>query len=353
MKRIVGYITVALLTLVAAAAVFLGGEPAQPALATTGPRLQARYAGFVSRSEEPVRAVAFSPDSRMLASAGVDGIVRLTALATGTTQPRFTHPGGATALVFSPDGHTVATAGYDGVVRLWRLADGSMRSYRISAMPLWTLAFDPTGTRLAAAGEDRLIHIWSTDNPAFRRTLSGHTLNVWDIAFSPDGRSLASGGFDRTMRLWDVDRGRLIHTSTGPREGIVGLDVRHADGLIVTGGDDATLRLWRPDGSAARTTQAGQFVDAVAFSADGKWLASGGRESHGVNALFKQAFGRRPWGDRGVSARLWRVRDGAMIAAFDRQTDDVVAVAISPDQRWFASGSDDGSVALWHLTALP
>jgi WD40 repeat protein len=352
MKRIAGYVAIILLVLLAIGAVALGGEPPQPPLATDGPRLAAHFVGNASRSARPVRALAFSPDGTMLASTGVDGAIRLTNLADRHTRHRFDHPGGATALAFAPDGSTIATAGYDGEVRLWRLADGAIRIFRPSAAPLWTLAFDPAGTHLAAAGEDKMIHIWPLDGSDPGRALSGHSLNVWHIAFSSDGKTIASGSFDRTLKLWDVASGRLLHSATGHTQGIVGLDIRSRDGLIATGGDDGTIRLWGRDGAPLRTLAAGQFVDVVAFAPDGEWLAAGGRESHGRNAVFKQLFGRRPDGGHGVSARIWRVRDGAMVAAFDRQEDDVVAVAISPDGSWFASGSDDGSVALWRLSRV-
>ncbi|MDB5711188.1 MAG: repeat-containing protein [Sphingomonas bacterium] len=352
MKRIAGYIGAALLAALALAVLALGGEPPQPSLATAGPRLAAIFVGELSRSTRPVRALAFSPDGTMLASTGVDGVVRLTALADRRTRHLFDHPGGATALAFAIDGSAIATAGYDGAVRLWRLSAGAVRIFHPSTAPIWTLAFDPAGTRLAAAGEDKRIHLWPIDDSGPGRVFAGHSLNIWHIAFSSDGRTIASGSFDRTLKLWDVASGHLLRSVTGHTEGIVGLDVRKRDGLIATGGDDGTIRLWRRDGVPLRTIAAGQFVDTVAFSSDGEWLAAGGRESHGRNAVFKELLGRRPDGGHGVSARIWRVRDGAMVAAFDRQEDDVVAVAISPDGTWFASGSDDGSVALWRLTRV-
>lgn len=349
MKRVLIYTLLAILIAIGCIAFMIGGEPPQPPLATTGPRVATHFAGIITASPKPMRAVAFSPDGSLLASTGVDGAVRLVTIPAGKPVHAFTHPGGATALAWAPDGRFVATAGYDGNVRLWRVADGTVRLFGISGQTLWAVAFSPDGTLLAAAGEDKLIHIWRTDGTGQPRTLAGHARNIWDIAFSPDGRTIASGSFDRMLKLWDVAPGRLIRTVAGHSEAIVGLDIRRGDGLIATGGDDATIRLWRADGAPVRTMAAGQYVDAVAFSADGEWLASGGRESHGVNAVFKQLFGRRPFGDRGVSARLWRVSDGAMIAAFNEQSDDVVAVAISPDSHWLASGSDDGTVALWEL----
>jgi len=352
MKRIAGYVAIALLVALAIGIFALGGEPPQPPLATGGPRLAAKFVGEVSRSTQPVRALAFSPDGRLLASTGVDGAVRLTVLADRRTRHLFDHPGGATAIAFAPDDSAIATAGYDGQVRLWRLADGTVRIFHPSTTPLWTLAFDPTGTHLAAGGEDKRIHLWPIDGSGPDRAFAGHSLNIWHIAFSSDGRTIASGSFDRTLKLWDVTSGHLLRSVTGHTEGIVGLDIRQRDGMIATGGDDGTIRLWRADGVPLRTLAAGQFVDTVAFSADGEWLAAGGRESHGRNAVFKELFGRRPDGGHGVSARIWRVRDGAMVAAFDRHEDDVVAVAISPDGTWFASGSDDGSVALWRLSQV-
>lgn len=334
---------------IAATVGLVGSEPAQPLLATTGPRLAAQFAGFASRSSEPVRGVAFSPDGHLLATTGVDGLVRIGAPDGHPLAVRFTHPGGATALSFARDGRTLATAGYDGTVRLWSLATGAVRVVAVSPRPLWTVAFAPDGQSFAAAGEDKTIHLWSGGGDVELRRLAGHALNVWHLEFAPDGRTLASGGFDRTVRVWDLASGRLLRSSTGHRQGVVGLDVRSGDGLIASGGDDATIRLWRGDGTPVRAIAAGQYVDAVAFSRDGHWLVAGGRESHGINALWKALTGRRPWGDHGIAARLWRVADGVPVAVLDRQPDDVVAVAFSPDGGLVATGSDDGSVAVWRV----
>jgi len=348
MRRVLGWAVAAVVVLVLAAWVALGDEPPQSKLVARGPRIAAQFAGMISTSPQPVRAVSFDAAGRTLAVTGVDGRVRILEVPSGKVIREFAHPGGATTLDRSPDGKLIATVGYDGMLRVWDVATGAARVARVSAMPLWALRFSPDGAMLAAVGEDKLIHLLMLDGTPIR-TLAGHQRNIWDLAFSPDGKTLASGSFDRTLKIWDVATGRLIRTAGEHGEAIVGVDTRRIDGMIASGGDDAKLRLWRSNGDAIRTLDAGQFVDAVAFSADGQWLASGGRESHGFPAAVKALFGRHPFGGHNPTARIWRVADGAMIATLDRQPDDIVAIDFSGDGSWLATGSDDGSVVLWHL----
>lgn len=347
--KILGWLAGSIALLLGIAWLALGGEPPQPALVTNGPRIDARFATMIGTSPLPVRAVSFDAAGRTLAVTGVDGRVRILDVPSGKLVREFVHPGGATALARSADGRLVATVGYDGMLRVWDVTSGAARATRVSAMPLWALCFSPDGKMLAASGEDRLIHLLTIDGAPIR-TFAGHRRNVWDLAFSPDGKTLVSGSFDHMLKIWDVASGRLIRTAGEHAQAIVAVDARSSDGLIASGGDDAKLRLWRSNGDALRSLDAGQFVDALAFSADGQWLVTGGRESHGIHAIFKDLFGRHPFGGSNPSARLWRVADGAMIAELDRQPDDVVAVAFSGDGSWLATGSEDGSVALWRLT---
>ena len=96
-----------------------------------------------------------------------------------------------------------------------------------------------------------------------------------------------------------------------------------------------------------------QFVDALSFSADGQWLVTAGRESHGSHSIIKELIGRHPFGgsnpDRPAMAGYRRRSDRR---AGSRQPEDVVAVGFSGDGQWLATGSDDGTVALWRLSPV-
>ena len=114
------------------------------------------------------------------------------------------HPGPHLAVygvAFSPDGRLLATAGYDG--RVWDPATGKQLRILGHTGPVWGVAFSPDGRLLGTAGNDGTARLW---DPATGKQLSTLTLarisHVYGMAFSPDGRLLATAdGDDHKARL--------------------------------------------------------------------------------------------------------------------------------------------------------
>jgi WD40 repeat protein len=199
--------------------------------------------------------VVFSPDGRLLASGGADGVIVLWEVVTsprsGVTtyqylrRPLTGHTSFITSLAFSPDGKTLASSSADGTVRLWEVKTGQPLGQALSGHSslVLTVAFSPDGRTLASGGADQTIILWDVSNFKGRTdrplayALTGHQGEVSSVTFSPDGQRLASGSEDGLVILWDVATQQPL-------------------GLPLVNGD----RVWR-----------------VAFSPDDKTLASAGR----------------------------------------------------------------------------
>ena len=319
--------------------------------AAQAPTLSARLRYTIVDHTEVMRQIAFSPDGQLLATSSVDSTVRLWRLSDGKLARIIRHPEAVTSVAFSPDGQWLVSGSYDGAARLWRLGDGMLaRTLKGHTGTVWSVAFSPDGQRVATSGEDKTIRLWRASDGALLSTLKGHTLNVWSVVFSPDGRLVGSGSFDKTIKLWRADTGALVRTLAGSGEAVTHIDFSPDGQLLASASDDKLIRLWRvSDGRPIRSLAGSDHVYAVAFSRDGQWLASGGRARGNLATLWQQFFGNRLLGGNGKTARLWRVSDGALQQELSGHSDDVWAVALSPDGKWLATAGLDKVVKVWTL----
>ena len=167
-----------------------------------------------------VLAVAWSPNGQYIASGGKDRSVKI--WEPGRVQQRRSllrifsphqgqrtwegHMGQIHALAWSPDSKRLASACSDYRVRIRNLyAEHLPTLPTIDASTIKnTVAWSPDGQYLAIGGNDKAVHIWNSFTKKETFTYYGHTGYVITAAWSPDGSRLASAGVDRTIQVWQA-----------------------------------------------------------------------------------------------------------------------------------------------------
>jgi WD40 repeat protein/tRNA A-37 threonylcarbamoyl transferase component Bud32 len=159
----------------------------------------------------PIKEVAFSPDSRNLATFGIRGDVVLRRLETNQALASLAHPRNyasyASGVQFSGDGGQLAS--FDRAsIRLWKLKstpEAIALDGHVDSLPC--VIFNPQGTLLASASKDRTVNLWDPTNGALTATLDGFRGMVQNAAFSPDGKLFAAAQWEvanDSIRFWDT-----------------------------------------------------------------------------------------------------------------------------------------------------
>ncbi len=249
------------------------------------------------RSHIHVRALAYAPDDRALAT-GFYGGGTIWDVATRRERVALESPThGVRALAFSPDGATLAGSFSQTDPRLFDAATGRERAILqghdadqsgvTKSIP--AVAFAPDGKTLVTAGVDHTLRFWDMATGRLQRTLVGPS-NFCSVTFAPDGRTVAAGTADSEIgvrdegvRLYDAATGRETAVLPCPNRWVSGVAFTPDGRSLVSLNHYGPVRLWDVATSQQRAVYGPKmwYPRRLALSPDGKTVALGGHIGYG------------------------------------------------------------------------
>lgn len=331
-----------------------------------------------------ISAIAFSPNSNILASGSTDKIVRLWDIGTGELIHTFIgHAGGIFDIVFSSDGTMLASASIHEI-NLWDIntrthkqsfdrftsssrsrisfnsgkllvaemdyADANNKNIELTYLlsnitskqekkilegaehHVRRVSFSPDGEILAGLGRRNTFYLWDVDTGNQRKVLIRDTDHVSRVFLSTDGKSVVTVDKNSAIHILDIATGEKKRTVNGNFNSPRMVEIIHNGESIVSKDINGTISLWNSDNAIHQKTITGHPIWPldVLFSPDGTIVATD-----------------EGWGSKNI--HLWDMTTGKYMRTLLGHKKNVHSMSFHPDGQILASSSEDKTINLWDV----
>jgi WD40 repeat protein len=329
------------------------------------------------KSSDAVQAVALSPDGLKLAIGGKDGSLHLVAPTDFKELVKFQtgHRGAITGVAFSANGLLLASVGLDRMLRFWNVANGQLlATIGAHTAGVNAVAINSNNTAAYTVADDGFLKFWSLP-PVPPKTLPGASpganagSRIRALAMTVDNNAFYAGGDDCTVRHFTVAGPKEVRSLTGPSSGVSSVATHPANAFIAAGTLDGKAFLWNNTDAKMVTSWLAHTgaIQSVQVHPQGQQLMTAGADgmvkfwalppilprtlTHPdvVLATAASSDGRKLFtGSADKLVRIWDTTKQAMEKQFAGHSAPVTAVAVSSNLQILASGSADNTIRLWN-----
>ncbi len=291
----------------------------------------AQQAVHVLPQKNHVAYVAFSPDSKVLATQSFEGInfwdVQKGKLQGGVKSATIN----ASEFAFTPDGKRLVGTATQESVAVWNVATGRVEKVLPFPNTIYTLSVSPNGKTIVSStgGKTIQIHELATGKEVLK-IFPAHGRSIQCVSFSSNGSLLASIGRPEGIKIWNANTGECIVTIPHPPGYIYWYRLAFSpDGTkLASAGSGYRISDARTGKDIVNALSKDTVFRAVTFSADGRWIATGGNDNE---------------------VSIVDAESGKVVKTLRGHERDIGALAFSRDGKYLASGSSDRTVRIWDL----
>lgn len=289
---------------------------------------------MIDTSGNPLFDVAISPDGRLIASGGEEGLLRIHEVVGRSVQEIRSSDGTIETLEFSPDGRYLSVGTSTGKLAVYRTADWSTEiQFNAHSKSITSIAFSPDGTLLVSGSDDGSVAMWEFPSAILKDRLPPHVTPIESVAISSDRLRLAVSSSDGWLKVLKLPNGKP-DWQFRHEEPVRSICFGRARQELVVGCHDGRVRVFPQDSSEPRLIL-GTFsepVQSVAFGEDDQLIAAA---------------------DKKGQLRLWDADSGLLRSVAHCPGGRIFSLAHSPTDRLLVTADRQGCLRFWDQRCLP